>query len=117
MPKRFGKLTSSFLSGVATGKTLSAMSLNFKEYRKSKEMTVEEVAKAAGVSVKFIQGIEDCDIFTYLKSDTEDFMKVARVFDVAIQFGLKSHLSALRDSIEIQPLTFDQEVTINETTI
>ena len=120
MPKRYGKAYSSrnpdFYSGFTLGKTLMNLSIMFYSFRVKKEQTLEEFAKAAGVKIAFVRGIENCDMNVFVHSDLDDFTKVALYCDVALSIQFTSLKKAALDKFGGLPKTWAEEFGPEEET-
>lgn len=114
MPKRFGKAEQEFRSGVAVGVALMGLSVQFRMLREKKAESVEDFAKGAGVPVAFVDGIENCDITSFMRSNSDLFTKVGMYCGVAMEIKFSSLLGKLASGFEMQPSTFDEEKDLVE---
>lgn len=113
MPKRISKRYSrhnlDFYSGFSIGKTLMRLSVEFHLFRMRKQQTIEQFASNCGVNPKFIKGIEDCNIYTFMNADLGDFTKVALYCDVALAVKFTGIKETLKDKFSGLPATWEEE--------
>lgn len=114
MSKRYSRNTrlemKHFRSGFSVGKTVALLSLQVQAARRNMGLSIEEFAKGAKLSEKFIKGIEDADLNSYLKSDVTDYVAIANFTGLALEVKYHSHNDNVNITNSIHPKPFDEEV-------
>ena len=113
MPKRYGKEHTAFLQGFTVCRNLTILSIDIFQLRTKKNQTVEEFATGAGVPIKWLYGIENWDLKTYISTNLDMLVKVAHYCDVALDVKFASLIKTLTKHVDFTlPETFEEEKSI-----